>query len=158
MKKTLYIALAAALLLATGVGWTTGAAKAGVNNEDPGLIRTIIMGRIASLHLTDQQKAQSKGILEAHRPTLQPLVKQYVSERRALRGLISAEQTDETAIRAQVAKVAAVGSDLAVERAHLARDFRAILTPDQMSKIKKMQEKRDARVDRFLERAAGTAG
>jgi Spy/CpxP family protein refolding chaperone len=132
-------------------------AKAGADSEGSGLIGTMIMGWIASLHLTDQQKVELKRVLKAHRPTLQPLVTQYVSERRALRGLMGSKQIDEAAIRAQVAKVAAIGADLAVERAHLKQEFRGILTPEQISKIGKMRAKRDAGVDRLLTWAVGTA-
>jgi len=155
MKRAAYIAFTAAILLAAGVGGTAGAAQAAADSEGPGLIGTIVMGRIASLHLTDQQKAELKGVLKAHGPTLRPLIRQYVSERRALRALMGAEQTDEAAIRAQFAKAAAIGSELAVERARLTREFRGILTPEQVSRIRKMQEKRVARVDRFLARVAG---
>lgn len=157
MKRVVCIAFTVTMLLAAGVGGTMAAPQTGADSDGPGIIGTMVMGRIASLRLTDQQKTELKGVLKAHKPTLQPLIRQYVAERRALRGLMGAEQTDEAAIRAQVAKAAAVGSDLAVERARLMREFRGILTPEQVSRIKKMREKRDARVDRFLARFAGAA-
>lgn len=157
MKRKAFIALVAAILLTAGIGATAGPAKAATDTESSGPIHTFLMGRIAGLHVTDQQKAELKGIFKTNGPTLQPLVAQYVSERRALRGLMNADQPDEAAIRAQVAKVAAVGADLAVERARITQQCRGILTPEQVSAIKKMQEKRDARVDRMLARLSGSA-
>ena len=154
MKKVVYLAFTAAMLLAAVMAGTTGPAKADTDHKGPGLMGTLVRGRIASLRLTDQQKAELKGVLKAHRPTLQPLLKEYVSERRALRGLMGAEQIDEAAIRAQVAKTAAIGSELAVERARLTRGLRGILTPERVVQVRKMQEKRDAGVDRFLARIA----
>lgn len=154
MKRTVCI-MVTAVLLAAGMIWSTGAATASMDSEGSGLIGTMIMGRVASLHLTDQQKAELKAVLMAHGPTLRPLINQYVSERRALRGLMGAEPIDEAAIRAQVAKIATTGSDLAVQRAHIMRECRAILTPDQVAKLRTMQEKRDARIDRFLTRVTG---
>jgi protein CpxP len=77
-----------------------------------------------------------------------------VTERRALRDTIHAETIDETAIRAQAAKVASLEADLAVQRAHVSHDIRAVLTPDQLEKLKEMQIDVDARIDGFLHRVA----
>lgn len=77
-----------------------------------------------------------------------------MTERRALRDAIRAETIDETAIRAQAAKVASLEADLAVQRAHVAHDIRAVLTPGQLQKLKDMQINADARVDGFLRHIA----
>jgi protein CpxP len=83
------------------------------------------------------------------------LIKQVVTERRALRDTIRAEKTiDEAAIRAQAAKVASLEADLAVQRAHVAHEIRAVLTPGQLQKLKDMQTDADARIDGFLHRIA----
>ncbi|MGA2605073.1 MAG: periplasmic heavy metal sensor, partial [Verrucomicrobiia bacterium] len=76
--------------------------------------------RLAKLGVTDAQKAQLKTILRSYQPTVGPLVKEVVTERRALRDTIRAQTVDETAIRAQAAKVASLEADLAVQRAHVA--------------------------------------
>jgi Spy/CpxP family protein refolding chaperone len=90
-------------------------------------------------HHDAQQKAQVKAILRGYQPTVGPLVKEVVTERRALRDTIRAQTIDETAIRAQAAKVASLEADLAVQRAHVAHDIRAVLTPGQIQKLKDMQ-------------------
>ncbi|MGO9243625.1 MAG: Spy/CpxP family protein refolding chaperone [Verrucomicrobiia bacterium] len=110
--------------------------------------------RLAQLGLSDQQKAQVKSILRSYQPTVGPLVKEVVTERRALRDTIRAQTIDETAIRAEAAKVASLETDLAVQRAHVAHDIRAVLTPEQIHKLKNMQMDADARFDGFLQHIA----
>lgn len=110
--------------------------------------------KLAQLGVTDDQKTQVKAILRNHQPTAGPLIKQVVTERRALRDAIRAETIDEAAIRAQAAKVASLEADLAVQRAHVAHEIRAVLTPGQWQKLKDMQIDVDARVDGFLQRIA----
>ncbi len=110
--------------------------------------------RLAQLGLTDQQRGQVKTILRRYQPTVGPLVKEVVTERRALRDTIRAQTVDETAIRAEAAKVASLEADLAVQRAHVAHDIRAVLAPEQIQKLKNMQMDEDARFDGFLQHIA----
>jgi protein CpxP len=112
------------------------------------------MERLAQVGVTGAQKAQVKTILRSYLPTTGPLIQQVVTERRALRDQIRAETIDEAAIRAQAAKVASLEADLAVERAHVAHDIRAVLTPVQIQKLKDMQIDADERFDAFLQRIA----
>lgn len=99
------------------------------------------------LGLTSQQQQAVKDVFAQARPQAAPLMKQLKLERRSLRTLIQAEAVDETAIRAQSAKLATVEADLAVQRAHVAQQVRAILTPEQVQKFKDLQAKRDSRMD-----------
>jgi periplasmic protein CpxP/Spy len=110
--------------------------------------------RLAELGVTDAQKAQVKSILRGYQPTVGPLVKEVVTERRVLRDTIRAQTIDETAIRTEAAKVASLEADLAVERAHVAHDIRAVLTPEQIQKLKDMQMDADARFDGLLQHVA----
>jgi Spy/CpxP family protein refolding chaperone len=110
--------------------------------------------KLAQLGVTADQKAEVKTILRKYQPTVGPLIKEVVTERRALRDIIHASTIDETAIRAQAAKVASLEADLAVQRAHVSHDIRAVLTPDQLEKLKEMQIDVDARIDGFLHRVA----
>ena len=82
------------------------------------------------------------------------MIREVVTERRALRDAIRAESFDESAIRSQAAKVAGLEADLAVQRAHVAHDIRAVLTPEQLQKLKELQVNADVRVDRALARVA----
>ena len=99
------------------------------------------------LQLTDQQKQQLKEIFAKNRPQAEPLMKQMQAERRALRALIQADTIDEAAIRAQSAKVAAVEADMAVHHARVAKEIRAILTPEQIAKEKELQAERDKKME-----------
>jgi len=110
--------------------------------------------RLAQLGVTDAQKAQVKAILRGYQPTVGPLVKEVVTERRALRDVVRAQTVDEIAIRAQAAKVASLEADLAVQRAHVAHDIRAVLRPEQLRKLSQMQVDADARLDGWLQRFA----
>jgi protein CpxP len=110
--------------------------------------------RLARLGVTDQQKAQVNAILRSYQPTVGPLVKAVVTKRRALRDTIRAQTIDETAIRAEAAKVATLEADLAVQRAHVVHDIRAVLTPGQIQKLKDMQIDADARFDGLLQHIA----
>ncbi|MGD1018056.1 MAG: Spy/CpxP family protein refolding chaperone [Verrucomicrobiia bacterium] len=110
--------------------------------------------RLAELGMTDAQKTQVKSILRSYQPTVGPLVKEVVTERRALRDTVRAQTIDETAIRAEAAKVASLEADLAVQRAHVVHDIRAVLTPGQIQKLKDMQVDADARFDGFLQHIA----
>jgi protein CpxP len=105
-----------------------------------------------ALGLSKEQTEQVKAIFLKHRDGIAPLHKEMVSERRELRNLIQADKPDEAAIREQVKKIAATGGDLAVRRAKMAQEVRAVLTPEQIEKFRALQEKRDRRIDRMMSR------
>lgn len=121
---------------------------------DVGFGKVRFARKLAQLGVTDEQKTQVKTILRKYQPTAGPLIQQVVTERRVLRDRIRAETIDETAIRAEAAKVASLEADLAVQRAHVAHEIRAVLTPEQLLKLKEMQIDVDARIDGFLHRIA----
>ena len=105
-----------------------------------------------ALGLSKEQTEQVKAIFLKHRDGIAPLRKEMVSERRELRNLIQADKPDEAAIREQVKKIAATGGDLAVRRAKMAQEVRAVLTSEQIEKFRALQEKRDRRIDRMMSR------
>lgn len=103
------------------------------------------------LALSDQQKAQMKEVFKKNQPQVKPIFAKLINEKREMRTLIQSGSADEAAIRAQAAKVAGVEADLAVQRAQMAKQFRAILTPVQVEKFKAIQKEKDARFDKFRE-------
>jgi len=103
------------------------------------------------LALTDQQKAQMKEVFKKNQPQVKPIFTKLITEKREMRTLIQSGSTDEAAIRAQAAKVAGIEADLAVQRAQMAKQFRAILTPQQVEKFKAIQKEKDAKFDKFRE-------
>ncbi|MBU5614562.1 Spy/CpxP family protein refolding chaperone [Geomonas azotofigens] len=96
------------------------------------------------LGLSEQQKSEARAIFEAGRAKNAPLFASLRHERRELRALVRSGGGDETAIRAQSAKVAALQADCAVQRGAQTRQFLALLTPEQAAKFKAL---RDARHD-----------
>lgn len=96
----------------------------------------------SNLGLSPQQKKDVAELFAQCRTGTEPLMKKMAEERRALRNLIHADKVDEAAIRAQSAKIAAIESDLAVQRAQSNQRLRALLTPEQVQKLNTMREKR----------------
>ena len=99
-----------------------------------------------ALDLSREQTEQVKAIFRKHRDETAPLRKEMVSERRELRNLTRADKTDEAAIREQARKIAATSADLAVRRARMAQEVRAVLTPEQAQKFRALQDTRDRRM------------
>jgi protein CpxP len=150
MKTAIRTILAGAAIL-TAVSTAPVTATAYMGDDGPPPAGGHFKKMAKELQLTAQQKQQIKEIFARNRPQNDPLMKQMHTERRALRTLIQADAIDETAIRAQSAKIAVVEADLAVQRARIAREVRAILTPEQIAKEKELQAQRDSKME---ERAA----
>ncbi len=144
------------VVLSMAVIMAAGATAAHAFGGGYGMQRGQMKEKIAALNLTDEQKAQIKTIAEKYRPTLGPLVKEFAAERRTLEGMIHSDNVDDAAIRAQAAKVASVGADLAVASAHGFSELRAVLTPEQVQKIS--GGKGNRRVDMLLFRLAKGLG
>jgi Spy/CpxP family protein refolding chaperone len=103
-----------------------------------------------ALDLSREQTEQVKAIFRKHRDENAPLRKEMASERRKLRDLTRADKTDEAAIREQARKIAATSGELAVRRAKVAQEVRAVLTPEQIVKFRTLQEKRDRQHDGMM--------
>jgi periplasmic protein CpxP/Spy len=101
------------------------------------------------LALTDQQKTQVKAIFQDNRAQAKPLFTSMMTERRQLRKLVESGTADEAAIRAESAKVAAIQADLAVQRAKGAKQFMALLTPDQQAKLAALKAEREQKHQGF---------
>jgi Spy/CpxP family protein refolding chaperone len=105
-----------------------------------------------ALGLSKEQKEQIKAIFRKHRDEIAPLRNEMVSERRELRNLILSDKPDEAVLREQAKKIAATSGDLAVRRAKMFQEVRTVLTPEQLKKFRALQEKRDRRIDRMMNR------
>src|SRR6266853_1002861 len=105
---------AGAIAAATVGGFFAFLAHADTTN-DVGFSKGRFALKPAQLGVTANQKAEVKTLLRKYQPTVGPLIKEVVTERRALRDAIRAETIDETAIRAQATKVASLAADLAVQ-------------------------------------------
>jgi len=95
----------------------------------------------SKLGLSAKQDQEIKDIFEKSRAQTKPLMEQLKKERHALWALMNADTIDEAAIRAQSATMASIKADLAVQRAHTMKQFRAVLTPEQAEKLKEFRKK-----------------
>ena len=93
------------------------------------------------LGLTDAQKAQVKAIFQANQEVAKPIYTNLRTERKNLQALLHADTLDETAIRAETAKISGIQADLNVNRAKVGIQFRAILTPEQLATLKSLHKK-----------------
>lgn len=105
-----------------------------------------------ALGLSKEQSEQIKAIFLKHRDENASLRNEMVSERRELRTLIQSDKPDEAALREQAKKIGATSGDLAIRRAKMFQEVRAVLTPEQIRKFRALQEKRDRRIDRMMDR------
>lgn len=103
-----------------------------------------MMQALDTVGATDAQKQQIRSIVQESRPAMQPLRQQLMQERKALRDVMQTSPVNEPAIRAQSARVAQIQADLAVQRAQMGDRIRAVLTPDQVGKLKDLRAQRQA--------------
>src|ERR1700682_5143483 len=118
--KILTCAGAVALTAFVGIAWAVGA-------NDPvaaHAFRHVLLGKLVELDVSQAQKQQIHVVLRESRPTIKPLVTQYVQERRTLRKTIHTAPVNEAAIRAQAARVAQIEADLDVNGLYLGTDRR----------------------------------
>jgi Spy/CpxP family protein refolding chaperone len=90
------------------------------------------------LGLSDAQKDQIKGIMQAHSGDTKPLGERVATARRTLEDAITAGVVDESLIRQRSAELAAAQADLDVVRAHIFSEVFQLLTPDQQTQVRNM--------------------
>lgn len=153
MKTSKLLALTfAAALTADGLFIHTSKSLAADNSATPSItLRGKILQRIAGkLNLTDGQKSQIKTILAGEKDTLQNTLGQLHDARKNLRETIQASDTNESSVRAASAKVAAVESDLAVERMKLYGKIAPVLTDEQRRQISDFTQRADDFADNAI--------
>jgi protein CpxP len=165
MKNRMAIAISAVLLItactvfafaktgdATGldsiVMQETGAKGSG-NAGHPFIRR--VMNRIADrLKLTDEQKAQIKTILEAERPTVEPLVRQLVATKQQLREATTNGQFNEAQVRALAERQGQTLSQLIVEKERVKTQIYHVLTPEQRAEAEKIRTRIEEKIGERL--------
>lgn len=104
---------------------------------------------IDKLKLTDDQRNAMDGILQQHREKLVDLHGNLEKAELALDPLVSADQPNESAILAQIDKVAQARAELEKANARFLLAVRAKLTPDQWKTLQSMRsERHEHRMDR----------
>ena len=105
---------------------------------------------LASLELTDGQKAQVKAILADEGPKVEPLVDELLQSKKGLFEAVHAGTFDEKAVRAAASGAARAETELAVERARMVSRFRDILTDEQQDRLEAIREKFEERIEKHI--------
>lgn len=111
-----------------------------------------IVPALRALDLTEAQREQVKGVMDAHKAEFEAQMQKLGPARRALQETITAETLDETAIRQRAAELAAVEADGAVLRAKVHAQVWGLLTPEQQQKARDLKAQRDQRRTQARER------
>jgi Spy/CpxP family protein refolding chaperone len=152
MKSIRYAALIGAVALVAGGLFilNSHAAQAADSNDSVGAKWRQRLKE--ELNLTSDQIAQIKAQLKSEKDNLASLLTRIHDARSQLRAEIQKPGATETSVRAAATQVAAVESDMAVERLKLYDKISPILTSDQRAKLSQMQAGLDQFVDRIIDR------
>jgi len=103
---------------------------------------------VARVGLTDVQKDQLKGIMQAHQDEFKTLGGQAMTAHKALEQAILLDPVSDAAVQSASAGVASVELQMAVATAHVRAEVFQILTDAQKTQVKQIIADRDARVAR----------
>lgn len=127
-------------------------AAAGAAAAGPATNRAVRAGPMDDFQLTPEQQARSAQIMKERRAGIRAALQASSAARRELFARTYASAYDEAAVREAARRSAACEETLALERARLMRDVRAILTPAQQAKLdgarEQMLQSFDARARR----------
>ena len=104
------------------------------------------------LNLSDEQQAQMKTILHKEHPAMKPLFEQAHQIDLQLRQY--AEGTyDEAKVRALAAQKAQLETEMTVQKTRIHNELFQVLTPDQQAKMKEIEARHEARIERHMHNA-----
>jgi Spy/CpxP family protein refolding chaperone len=92
------------------------------------------------LELSDAQREEISGIMDAAREEGAPLWEQMEASRQALKDATTAEPFDENAVRAAAAQMGAVTAEMAIHRAGVLAQVRSVLTPEQQARADELHQ------------------
>jgi Spy/CpxP family protein refolding chaperone len=108
----------------------------------------------AELNLTDQQRAQIREVLMAHRTEIAAQAKNVWEKRQALRNAAMADGSNEAAIRHAADELGKAAGDAAVLASKLHDKVAPILTAEQKAKIRQTRTEISGSVEAFLDKAS----
>ncbi|MBV9463733.1 MAG: Spy/CpxP family protein refolding chaperone [Verrucomicrobiae bacterium] len=146
------IGLAAVLAVGGWSAYRTQAAPAGAAFPSAAAHVNGIFARriVEKLGLSDDQVVALKKVRNAEKDTVIAKLSELHQARKQLRSTIQSEKYDEAAVRSASRKVAAVESDLAVERAKIYAKVAPVLTDAQRAKIRDFEASADQNVEWLL--------
>jgi len=108
---------------------------------------------LGQLDLSDAQKQQVRDIMQRDREQMRATMQRLDQAMQAQRVAINQVPVNEQAVRAAAAQVATVQADLAVAQARVHADIWNILTPEQQTKAKELEQQAQARARERQQRA-----
>ncbi len=144
--------IAAAVTLVVSVALVGArAARASAEGFDGGMPYGRMTSRMAwRLGLTDAQKSQVQAILQAEKANMAPQLRQVIEARKEAAAASAGGNFDEAKMRSLANAQAQNIVDLLVARERVQSKIYNILTPEQRAKFDDMQQKRLARMEKWL--------
>jgi Spy/CpxP family protein refolding chaperone len=105
-----------------------------------------------ALNLTDDQKTQMKAIMQKEHPAMKPLMQQAHQIDQQLRQYVEGTY-DEAKVRALAAQKSQVETELTVAHTRIHNQMYQLLTADQQSKLKELEAKHEARMQKHTQEA-----
>jgi protein CpxP len=156
MTTSLRVTVAAAVLAVSGLALTpifaqdgppaggpqmrrAGPGGPGFGGPGPGGPLGDIGVPLRALDLTDAQREQVRGVMQAHQAAFKEIGDRMRTARQALDAAVTGDTLDETAVRAKSADVAAVEADAAVLRARVHQEVFSLLTSEQQTKARELR-------------------
>jgi Spy/CpxP family protein refolding chaperone len=106
-----------------------------------------MLGRgMRELGVTDEQRDQIRVKMDAHKTEFEGIAARMIEAREALNEAVTAETTDETAIRNAAIAVGAIEGEAAVLRARVHQEVFSVLTSEQKQKAKELRGQMEQRM------------
>jgi periplasmic protein CpxP/Spy len=108
-----------------------------------------------ALNLTDAQRQQLHQMLQSDHSANKGLMLNLLNAQKALHDAIVKNPNDEATIRSLAATVGNAKTELTVQRAKIRSQIVGVLTPDQKQKLAQLDQKRDSRLQKRIDRLNG---
>ncbi len=109
------------------------------------------------LDLNDAQKAQIKSLVQAERPTMQPVMQQLAGARKDMLTATANGAFDQAKVSAIASREAQSLAQLEVMRQELqGKIYNTVLTSDQKAKVDQMRQKQLDRINQRLQNSSAT--
>jgi periplasmic protein CpxP/Spy len=108
-----------------------------------------------ALNLTDAQRQQLHQMLQSDHSANKGLILNLLNAQKALHAAIVKNPNDEATIRSLSATVGNAKTELTVQRAKIRSQIVGVLTPEQKEKLAQLDQKRDSRLQKRIDRLNG---
>jgi len=102
------------------------------------------------LNLTDEQKTQMKAVMQKEHPAMKPLFQQSRQIDQQLRQYVEGP-FDEAKVRTLATQEAQVEVEMTVAQTRIHNEMYQLLTPEQQTKMKEFEAKRESRMQKHMQ-------